>query len=134
MLKRTETLPMEELKELMELEQIFNGLTTTSDPYKKKLDKLNKTFNKLLEQLEHEKLLDKSRSIRNNQRNKKKNTLIPIHEKNQKTINKLQQEARDEGFFLSKENIVNIGLDLLTKETSVNGVSVVDLFHEYELE
>lgn len=121
-------------QEIEELQFLQNYLQQENDKIEKMKDKLFSRYNKILERLELEKNLDKSRSIRNNQRNKKKNTLIPIHEKNQKTINKLQQEARDKGFFLSKENIVNMGLDLLTKETSVNGVSVVDLFQEYELE
>lgn len=118
-------------QEIEELQFLQNYLQQENDKIEKMKDKLFSRYNKILERLELEKNLDKSRSIREHERKKKKVTTIAIHDKNQKLITKLQKEARNEGFFLSKENIINMGLELLKKETNNKGSSVVDLFQNY---
>ena len=118
-------------QEIEELQYLYNYWEQENDKIEKMKDKVFKRYNTILERVELEKNLDKSRSIRETERKKKKVTTIAIHNKNQKLITKLQKEARNEGFFLSKENIINMGLDLLKKETNNKGSSVVDLFQNY---
>lgn len=114
-----------------DIDLLFNDLKTYQKDLEKREKKLYNQFNKVVERWEREKKLIKSRNIRDKERNTKKITSIAIHKKNQQLIRRLQKEAREDGFFLSKENIINMGLEVLNKECSGGGASVVDLFQEY---
>lgn len=113
-----------------ELEHLLNERQQEMEELNKKEEKLLKYFSKIKEKMEQEKYLEKSKSIRLNQNQTKKVTSIAIHEQNQKIIKKLQEKARQEGFFLSKENLVNMGLQLLDKEVSKEPIQ--KLFMNYK--
>lgn len=118
-------------EELQELENMLHDLEATFQQHNNEKKDLFHHFKQIMERIEKEKYTGHSRSIRHQEKNKKKITSIAIHEKNQQRIHKLQKEARDEGFFLSKENIVNMGLEVLDNELIMKGISIHDLFMDY---
>lgn len=117
--------------ELQELEAIIERTNHIKKNQKKRENKL-KDIEKWVERLERKVYKEQSRTIRSNEQNKKKITSIGIHSKNQKIIQELQTEAMLDGFFLSKENIINMGLQSLHKELKRNGKSIHDLFMKYK--
>jgi len=68
--------------------------------------------------------------IRASEKNKKAITSVAIHGDNIGFISKLQDEAKSNCFFLSKENIINMALFFLKKEYSQYGdvVELIDVF------
>lgn len=117
------------IDEVQKLENILRDLEATFE--QRNNDDLFQYIQQLRKQVEKEKYKEHSRSIRQQEQNKKKITSIAIHDENQQLIHRLQKEARDEGFFLSKENIVNIGLEVLDNEIIMKGISIHDLFMDY---
>ena len=114
-----------------ELELLYNELQKRQREFNKKKDHLYKQLEEMKQRMEKEKIIGHSRRIRDVEKDSKKITSIAIHQNNQNIIHELQMEAKDEGFFLSKENIMNMGLQSLHKEVSMKGVSISDLFLQY---
>ena len=121
-----------DIQELQMVIEQINGMKQKITKKQQRRKKTLKNVEKWLERMEQKLYKDQSRTIRRNEKHNKKMTSFAIHTKNQKIIQELQDEATLDGFFLSKENIINMGLQSLHKEVSRNGTSIHDLFLKYK--